>query len=49
MDYCMKNETYVIPECRVFRIQFDADFMGSNVIPGYPGSDDPVIDEGDLD
>ena len=45
----MKNETYVIPECRVFRIQYDADFMGSNVIPGYPGSDDLVIDEGDLD
>lgn len=39
---------YKTPECRIIRLWFETDFLGSTVIPGYPGSDDPIIDEGDL-
>lgn len=44
----MERKSYMTPESRIMFVRFEAEFMGSTVISGYPGSDDPVIDEGEL-
>lgn len=45
----MKALIYKTPECRIVEVRIDTAFLGSSVITGYPGSDDPIIDEGELD
>ena len=45
----MKALVYKTPECRIVEVRIDTAFLGSPVITGYPGSDDPIIDEGELD
>ena len=45
----MNDLVYKTPECRIVEVRIDTAFLGSSVIPGYPGSDDPIIDEGELD
>lgn len=45
----MNDLVYKTPECRIVEVRIDTAFLGSSVISGYPGSDDPIIDEGELD
>ena len=45
----MHDLVYKTPECRIVEVRIDTAFLGSSVITGYPGSDDPIIDEGELD
>lgn len=47
--YTMNDLVYKTPECRIVEVRIDTAFLGSSVISGYPGSDDPIIDEGELD
>lgn len=47
--YIMNDLVYKTPECRIVEVRIDTAFLGSSVISGYPGSDDPIIDEGELD
>ena len=45
----MKKNFYLAPAARLVQLTLETYFLGSAAIPGYPGSDDPIIDEGDLD